>query len=66
MLPESAPSSKESKGAVVVAGIEDLVRDPDCKTLSEAARIMTPISNRTTTPKISKPAMPTSTESADT
>jgi hypothetical protein len=36
------------------------------KTLACRSRIMTPISSRITMPKISKPAMPISTESADT
>jgi hypothetical protein len=35
-------------------------------TLSKATRIITPISSRMTTPKISKPAMPINTETADT
>jgi hypothetical protein len=39
---------------------------PTANTLSKAARIITPISSRMTTPKISNPAMPISTESADT
>jgi len=42
------------------------MQDRDCQTMSEAARNMTPISSRTTMPKINKPEMPISTERADT
>jgi hypothetical protein len=54
------------QGAIVVAGIEDLVQDTDCQHAVQCGTHDDPMSSRTTTPKISKQEIPTSTESADT